>query len=104
MRPKLCSRGNSLCHVGQGQVEARIVERRRPQSSHWSTKTVRCAVTVRRTAGEPGECVAVTKTASGHRQPQSGDIAQNGTTGRSAPQNLELGQVDLAAIEDLFDR
>jgi len=29
---------------GQGQVEARIVERRRPQSSHWSTKTVRCVI------------------------------------------------------------
>ena len=29
---------------GQGQVEARIVERRRSQSSYWSTKTVRCAV------------------------------------------------------------
>ena len=28
----------------QGQVEARIVERMRPQSSHWSTKPVGCAV------------------------------------------------------------
>ena len=28
----------------QGQVEARIVDRMRPQSSHWSTKTVRCTV------------------------------------------------------------
>ena len=40
-----CARTATVCVTwGQGQVEARIVERRRPQSSHGSTKTVRCAV------------------------------------------------------------
>jgi len=34
---------NPGLEANQGQLEARIVEGRRPQSSHWSTKTV-CAV------------------------------------------------------------